>query len=80
MATQVSLENNLLKIDDGVKIKYFNAVWCTIDFTDDTVIITDEGRGENNSVSILFTEFQDGVGTDYDTETTIATYLSDKIA
>ena len=79
MATEVSLVGNILKIDDSVKVKYFNASWCTMDFTDDSVIITDEGRGENNSASIAFTDFFDDTPTAYATEALISAYLSDKI-
>lgn len=80
MATKVGQVNNLLKIDNGTTVKYFNAVWCTLDFTSNTVTITDEGRGENNSVTIAFSDFQDLDSVSYNTEETIANYLSDKIA
>ena len=33
MAVKVGLENNILKIDDGVKIEYFNAAWCSMFFS-----------------------------------------------
>lgn len=76
----VSKENNLLKIETATKTYYYNAGWCTIDFTDTTVIITDEGKSNaGESISIEFTEFQDENSTPYTTQSTIATYLSDKI-
>ena len=83
MATKVSLENNILKIDNGVKILYHNAAWCDMDFTTNSVIITNQGiadRADQKTISIiLFTDFQDGAATPYVTEAAIATYLSDKI-
>ena len=39
MATKVSIENNILKVDDGVKILYHNAAWCDMDFTATRVLI-----------------------------------------
>ena len=83
MAIKVGLENNILKIDDGVKILYHNAVWCDMDFTDNSVIIRNMGINDNTEYktnsNILFTEFQDLEETPYATEAAIATYLSDKI-
>lgn len=83
MATKVGLENNILKIDDGVKILYHNAVWCDMDFTSDSVIIRNIGINDilehRTYTHILFTEFQDLASTPYATEAAIATYLSDKI-
>ena len=79
MATKVSLENNILKIDNGVKILYYVASWCDMDFTATTVIIADRGRTSYSSVEIPFTDFQDGNATSIATEVLIATYLSDKI-
>lgn len=78
--TAVSKENNILKIITPTKNYYFNAGWCTMDFTDEAVIITDEGKSQyGESVTILFTEFEDAGGTPYSTEANIVTYLSDKI-
>ena len=83
MAIKVGLENNILKIDDGVKIKYPNAAWCDMDFSDDRVSIRYNANIANSSAwviaDILFTEFEDLVGGTYTTEADIATYLSDKI-
>ena len=80
MATKVSLENNILKLDDGVKIEYLNAAWCSMVFTPTSVSIIDEGKsGDGYAYSILFTDFQDGAGAGIATEALIATYLSDKI-
>ena len=83
MATKVSLENNILKIDNGVKILYHNAAWCDMDFIGDRVIIRNWGIPdylEQKAVTeILFTDFQDGAATPITTQATIATYLSDKI-
>ena len=83
MATKVSIENNILKVDDGVKIVYHNAAWCDIDFTATKVLIRNHGfANEINQIpvsEILFTDFQDGAGTPIATEALIATYLSDKI-
>ena len=83
MATKVSIENNILKVDDGVKILYHNAAWCDIDFTATRVLIRNWGvtdTVEQRAVTeILFTDFQDGAGTPIATEALIATYLSDKI-
>jgi len=83
MAIKVGLENNILKIDNGVKIEYFNAAWCNMLFTATQVHITDNSKpGQvslNNPYIILFTEFQDLAATPYATEAAIATYLSDKI-
>ena len=80
----VKKENNLLIIDDGVKIKYLNAAWCSISFGGAEVIITDEGSQQFPvRHRILFTLFQGGEATPwttaYATEAAIATYLSDKI-
>ena len=80
MATKVSLENNILKLDNGVKIEYLNASWCCMVFTPTTVNIIDEGKITTGfAYKIPFADFQDGLGTPINTETTIATYLSDKI-
>ena len=83
MAVKVGLENNILKIDDGVKILYHNAAWCDMDFSPTDVIITNQGMANKPSqvsVHIIpFTEFQDLAATPYATEAAIATYLSDKI-
>ena len=80
MATKVSLEGNILKVDDGVKILYHNAAWCDMDFTSDRVIIRNWGIPdylEQRAYSeILFTDFQDGDAVAISTEATIATYLS----
>ena len=84
MAIKVGLENNILKIDNGTYIEYFNSAWCNMDFaplvSPTQVTITDEGKTNNGkSITILFSEFQDLSGTPINTEETIATYLSDKI-
>lgn len=83
MATKVSLENNILKIDNGVKILYHNAAWCDMDFTATSVIIYNWGVNDyivkRAITEILFTDFQDGAATPITTQATIATYLSDKI-
>jgi len=83
MATKVSLEGNILKIDNGTKILYHNAAWCDMDFTATSVIITNSGHLDNSNqkqaTEILFTDFQDGTGAAIATEALIATYLSDKI-
>ncbi len=74
------VDNNFLILDNGVKKKYFNATWCSLEFTNDSVIITDQGKIGNSGVSesILFTDFQyDSVN--YSTETTIFNILKDKI-
>ena len=80
MAVAVSKENNILKVDNGTKIEYLNAIWCTMEFNNSTVVITDEGRtGSGFSISIAFSDFEDELGNPYATESAIATYLSDKI-
>ena len=83
MAVQVGLENNILKIDDGVKIEYFNAAWCSMFFSATEVYIKHNSEPKQdhlqNPYVILFTEFQDLSATPYATEAAIATYLSDKI-
>ena len=81
MAKQVSVEGNILKIDNGVSITYLNAGWCNMRFEpvleSTEVIIMD--AGSERLERILFTEFQDGTSTPYTTEAAIATYLSNKI-
>ena len=84
MAIKVGLENNILKVDDGVTIQYHNSAWCDMDFTSDSVVIRNWGVNPTSQnltsySTILFTEFEDLVGGTYTTEATIATYLSDKI-
>jgi hypothetical protein len=80
MATKVSLENNILKVDNGTKIEYLNASWCSMRFSSTVVYINDESKsGEGYEYPILFTDFQDGDSVAISTEATIATYLSDKI-
>lgn len=83
MAVKVGLENNILKIDDGVKIQYFNAAWCSMYFDATRVFIKHNSEPKQdhlqNPYEILFTEFQDLDSTPYATEAAIATYLSDKI-
>lgn len=79
MATKVSLENNILKIDNGVKKIYYNAAWCSMSFDNTNVIIKNNGLKSSNTTKIPFASFQDGNGTDITTEETISAYLSDKI-
>lgn len=79
MAIKVSLENNILKIDNGVKIKYLNSAWCSMEFSTESVQILNEGEKDGEGHIVPFTEFQDGAGTPINTEAAIATYLSDKI-
>ena len=83
MAIKVGLENNILKIDDGTTIQYFNAGWCSMVFTATQVVIHDASKVDviflESPYTILFTEFQDLAATPYATEAAIATYLSDKI-
>ena len=76
----VSILGNFLTIDNGSKIEYLNAGWCTIRFTNDAVFIKDIAKSGNGyEYEILFTEFQDATPTAYASESAIATYLSDKI-
>ena len=81
MATKVTLENNILKIETpDKKIAYANAAWCRMTFTDKMVRIIDMGPGGvGYTYSILFSDFEDGDGNNYISEAEIATYLSDKI-
>ncbi|NNE30728.1 MAG: hypothetical protein HKN40_00005, partial [Winogradskyella sp.] len=53
---------------------------CTMDFTDEAVIITDQGRAgtQGKSVSILFTDFEYD-STAYATKAAIHDILKDKI-
>ena len=77
MATNLLIEGNLLKVDDGVKIHYLNAAWVSIYF-DDTKVYLRYNSEERTHIGILFTDFTyDGTG--YVTEAAIATILSDKI-
>ena len=74
------VDNNFLILDNGTKKKYFNIAWCSLEFTTDSVIVTDQGKLGNigRTESILFTEFQyDSVN--YSTETAIFDILKDKI-
>ncbi|NQY44051.1 MAG: hypothetical protein HRT87_11995 [Legionellales bacterium] len=75
-----TVEGNFLVIDDGVKKKYFNASWCSLEFTDEAVIITDQGKlgVSGTSETILFTEFQFG-GSAYATEALIFAQLNSVI-
>jgi len=83
MAVKVGIENNILKIDDSVKIEYFNAAWCSMFFSSTSVFIKHNSEPKQdhlqNPYEILFTDFQDLAAAPYNTEATIATYLSDKI-
>lgn len=83
MAIKVSLENNFLLLDDGEKVRALNAAWCSIDFVDTDLVITNIGINEiltqTNTVKIPVAEFQDGEGTSITTEREIITYLSNKI-
>ena len=83
MAIKVSLEGNILNIDDGVSITPLTAAWVSESFTADTVYLRNNAKPANSALKnpypILFTEFQDGAGTPINTEATISTYLSDKI-
>ena len=80
MATLVGLENNILKINNGTKIEYLNAAWCSMEFTGSSVKIIDESKsGDGYAYEVLFADFQDLEATPYATEAAIATYLSDKI-
>lgn len=77
MATKVGIVNNMLKIDDGKRPKFFTASWCSMDFKNNNVVITDQGK--EDSVTIPYQDFQDLEETDINTADTIAAYLSDKI-
>lgn len=81
MARNTLLDNNFFIIDEGTSNdKYFNASWCSIEFTDEAVVITDQGRlgTQGVSESILFTDFQyDSVA--YSTKATIFGVLKDKL-
>ena len=77
MATTVSLEGNILKLDNGTKIEYLNASWCSMSFTPTSVKINDESKSGNGyDYEIAFTDF---IGAAAQTEAAIATFLSDKI-
>lgn len=81
MAVNTLVDNNFLIVDEGTaNAEYFNKSWCSLDFTDEAVIITDQGRfgTQGKSKTILFTDFQyDSVA--YSTKATIFGVLKDKI-
>lgn len=81
MAVNTLIDNNFLIVDQGTANEvYFNASWCSIDFTSDSVIITDQGKRGNvgESVTIAFTDFQyDSVA--YSTKAAIFGVLKDKL-
>ena len=65
MAVNTVIEGNILKIDDGVKIEYFNAGWVSISFDADHVYLFNnattslkELQSFKNPYKILKTEFQ----------------------
>lgn len=81
MAVNTLIDNNFLIVDEGTANEvYFNASWCSIDFTSDSVIITDQGKKGNagKSVTIAFAEFEyDSVA--YSTKSAIFDVLKDKL-
>ena len=85
MAVNTVIEGNILKIDDGVKIEYFNAGWVSISFDADNVYLFNnattslkELQSFKNPYKILKTDFQYNA-VSITTEAAIATVLSDKI-
>ena len=59
MAVNVTVLDNLLKIDDGVKPLYFNKAWCGINFSASSVTITDHAKnGAQSEQVIAFTDFE----------------------
>ena len=58
MAIKVGLENNILKIDDGVDIEYFNAGWTYMRFSATKVFLRDAVNANLDPYDILFTVFQ----------------------
>ena len=76
MAVNVLKESNVLKITEGSEIKYFISAWCSIYFTSDSVVITDQGQ--EIAKKILFSDFEYD-GTTYSTESDIYDILKDKI-
>lgn len=76
MAVNVLKDENVLKITNGSILKYFISKWCSIYFTNDSVVITDQGQ--EIAEKILFSDFQyDSVS--YSSELEIYNILKDKI-
>ncbi len=73
MATKVSGLTQLIKIETPTGAKYFNKNWVSVKFRVNTVEIGSELQEDN--VTIAFSDFQDGAGTPYTTEDTIAVYM-----
>jgi uncharacterized protein (DUF1684 family) len=78
MAVTVIKDSNILTIDDGVKIKYWNAGWVSMEFDDSGVRLINSGAGEN-PVYISFSDFTNDVATNLASESAIFDYLKDKI-
>lgn len=82
MAVNVTTENNLLIIDDGVKKLYWNSAWVNMDFNNTQVLLSNQGKndsqGQRGFIAIDLTDFE-GDGVAITTEAGIATFLSDKI-
>ena len=80
MAVNTVLEGNILKIDDGVKIEYWNAGWVSISFDTVNVILSYNNDllgnfTKRNPYTIPMADFQYD-GTPAVTEAAIATALS----
>lgn len=81
MAVNTLIDNNFFIVDEGTaNDQYFNAAWCSLEFTDEAVIITDQGRNgtQGKSATILFTDFEYD-STAYSTKSAIFGVLKDKL-
>ena len=80
MAVKVYKTGNILVIDDGVKKKYPNSGWVSIDDFSATAVelrFNDKpSHNTENPLKILFTDFQNEAGTGINTEATIFAYLA----
>tara|TARA_R110002012_G_scaffold315311_2_gene529033 strand:+ start:1006 stop:1260 length:255 start_codon:yes stop_codon:yes gene_type:complete len=83
MAINTVIEGNILKIDDSIKIQYWNAAWVSMYFDDTNVYLYNNALPSTildykNPYKIPMADFEyDGASST--TESTIATVLSDKI-
>lgn len=78
MATKVWKVDNQLRIEIDGETSYGNAVWYAIShFSETTVTLIYMGiSGITKLTTINFADFQDELGTSYNTELSIANYLA----
>ena len=78
MATKVSAIGGLIKIESPTRVDYINRAELGVEFTPRSTVKLKSEYLEL-SIETAFSEFQDGAGTNINTEDTIVAYLDSLI-